>query len=37
MATGREAARGKTGILFFDYATRKPAGVPAGFRAKVGG
>jgi acyl-CoA thioester hydrolase len=34
---GREVARGKTGILFFDYTARKPAGVPAGFRAKVSG
>ena len=37
VASGREVARGKTGILFFDYAARKPAGVPAGFLAKVGG
>jgi 4-hydroxybenzoyl-CoA thioesterase len=36
-ATGREVARGKTGILFFDYAVRRPVGVPAGFRAKTGG
>lgn len=30
----REVARGKTGIVFFDYATRKTAPVPAGFRAR---
>lgn len=36
-ATGREVARGKTGIVFLDYATRKVALVPAGFRAKVEG
>ena len=33
--TGREVARGKTGIVFFDYATRKIAPVPAAFRAKL--
>lgn len=37
VASGREVARGKTGILFMDYAQRKPAGVPAGFLAKTGG
>ena len=31
----REVARGKTGIVFFDYSTRKPAPVPAGFRAQM--
>lgn len=35
-ASGREVARGKHGIVFFDYAARKPAGVPPGFLAKVG-
>lgn len=33
----REVARGKTGIVFFDYATRKPAPVPDGFRARFDG
>lgn len=32
--TGREVARGKTGIVFFDYAARKAAAVPAGFRSR---
>lgn len=35
-ASGREVARGKHGIMFFDYLVRKPVGVPAGFLAKVG-
>lgn len=35
-ATGREVARGKHGIMFFDYAERKPAAVPPAFLAKVG-
>lgn len=35
-ASGREVARGKHGIVFFDYATRKPASIPPGFLAKVG-
>ncbi len=34
-ASGREVARGKTGIMFFDYAARKPATVPPAFVAKV--
>lgn len=34
--SGREVARGKTGIVFFDYATRKTAPVPEAFRAKFG-
>ena len=34
-ATGREVARGKTGILFFDYAARRPAPVPQGFLART--
>ena len=29
--TGREVARGKTGVLFFDYGPRKVSAVPAGF------
>lgn len=35
--SGREVARGKTGIMFFDYAAKKPVGVPAAFLAKVAG
>ena len=35
-ATGREVARGKHGIMFFDYAERKPAAVPPAFLVKVG-
>jgi len=31
---GREVARGKTGIVFFDYAARQPAAVPAPFRKR---
>lgn len=31
-AAGREVARGKTGIVFFDYADRKKALIPEGFR-----
>lgn len=33
-ASGREVARGKTGIVFFDYAARKIAQVPQDFRAR---
>ena len=33
--TSREVARGKTGIVFFDYRTRAKAPVPAGFRARL--
>ena len=36
-ASGREVARGKHGIMFFDYAVRKPTAAPAAFVAKVGG
>lgn len=36
-ADGRAVARGKTGILFFDYSVRKPAPVPAAFRERTGG
>lgn len=32
--SGREVARGKTGIVFFDYAARKMTQVPQGFRAR---
>jgi 4-hydroxybenzoyl-CoA thioesterase len=35
-ASGREVARGKHGIMFFDYTARKAAPVPPGFIAKVG-
>jgi acyl-CoA thioester hydrolase len=31
-ASGREVARVKTGIVFFDYATRKPSPVPEEFK-----
>ncbi len=34
-ASGREVARGKTGILFFDYTARRPAPVPEGFRQRA--
>ena len=34
-ASGREVARGKTGILFFDYTARRPAPVPEGFRQRT--
>lgn len=32
--SGREVARGKTGIVFFDYGARKVAPVPEGFRRR---
>ena len=35
LATGREVARGKSGILFFDYTARKVALVPPAFMAQV--
>jgi len=35
-ASGREVARGKHGIMFFDYAERKPVSAPQEFVAKVG-
>ena len=35
-ASGREVARGKTGIVFFDYSLRKVAQVPENFRLKAG-
>lgn len=34
-ASGREVARGKSGILFFDYSARRPVHVPEGFLAKT--
>ena len=36
-ATGREIARAKTGIIFFDYAARKVAHMPEVFRQVVAG
>jgi 4-hydroxybenzoyl-CoA thioesterase len=33
---GREVARGKTGIVFFDYRTRQVTQTPASFRARAG-
>lgn len=33
--SGREVARGKTGIVFFDYEARKPTRIPPVFMAKV--
>lgn len=33
--TSREVARGKTGIVFFDYTTRKIAPVPDNFRSRL--
>ena len=32
--SGKEAVRAKTGILFFDYETRRPAHMPPGFRTR---
>ena len=34
-ASGREVARGKHGIIFFDYTARKAASVPSAFVEKV--
>ena len=34
--SGREIARGKHGIMFFDYTERKPTTVPPAFIAKAG-
>ena len=36
-ASGREIARGKHGMMFFDYTARKPAGVPPAFAEKIAG
>jgi len=33
-ASGREVARGKSGIVFFDYAVRRVGEVPPAFRAR---
>lgn len=33
--TGKEIARAKTGIVFYDYAMKKTMSVPAKFREKV--
>ena len=33
-SSDREVARGKTGIVFFDYAARQVVSVPAGFRGR---
>lgn len=33
-ASGREVARGKSGVVFFDYSQRQVADVPAAFRAR---
>lgn len=33
--TDKEIARVKTGILFFDYSTRKVGNIPVGFRKKL--
>lgn len=35
LASDREVARGKTGIVFLDYATRKVAPVPEPFKNKL--
>ena len=35
-ASGREVARGKTGIVFFDYAASKVAPLPDSFRRRAG-
>lgn len=35
-ADGREVARAKTGIVFFDHATRRPAEVPQAFIKRAG-
>jgi 4-hydroxybenzoyl-CoA thioesterase len=34
-STQREVARGKTGVVFFDYLTRKVAPIPDAFREKL--
>ena len=36
-ATGAEVARAQTGMIFFDYTTRRIAHAPPDFRATVGG
>ena len=37
LASGREVARGKHGILFLDYSVKKPVSAPPAFLAKVQG
>lgn len=37
LASGREVARAKTGIVFYDYHRSKIASVPESFRRVVGG
>ena len=34
--SGREIARGKTGVVFFDYEKRTPANVPENFLIRAG-
>ncbi|TLD44096.1 MAG: hypothetical protein FAZ92_03650 [Accumulibacter sp.] len=34
-SSGREVARGKTGIVFFDYRLRQVAGLPEAFRLRA--
>jgi acyl-CoA thioesterase FadM len=36
VGTGKEIARAKTGLVFFDYRTRKVVHVPDAFRAALG-
>jgi len=36
-SSGREVARGKTGIVCFDLTTRKLAAIPEGFRQRLEG
>ena len=33
--SGREVARGKNGIVFFDYQAKRPVTIPAAFRARL--
>ena len=35
LSTGKEAAKAKTGLLFFDYETRRPVHMPADFRKRL--
>jgi acyl-CoA thioesterase FadM len=35
VASGREVARGKTGVVFIDRITRKVAAIPPAFVAKI--
>lgn len=37
LGTGRELARAKTGMLFFDYSARKVVSMPEAFRNVLGG